>query len=55
MLINSQLEYMIIALLLKATALQALIVAYIIGTIGYSIALFVEDCEFIINIDFFHC
>ena len=42
----SQIEYMIIALFLKRTGLEALVVAYVVGTILFGIPLFVPDCKF---------
>jgi len=42
---HSQIEYMILALLLKYSGLQALIIAYIGGTVLFSIQLFVPDCQ----------
>jgi len=41
--IHLQIEYMILALLLKCSGLQALIIAYIGGTVLFSIQLFVSD------------
>jgi len=41
--IHLQIEYMILALLLKCSGLQALIIAYIGGTILFSIQLFIPD------------
>ena len=42
----SQIEYMLIALFLKRSGLEALVVAYVVGTILFGIPLFVPDCEF---------
>lgn len=41
----SQIEYMILALLLKRSGLVALVVAYVVGTILFGITLFVPDCK----------
>jgi hypothetical protein len=41
--IHSQIEYMILALMLKYSGLQALIIAYIGGTLLFSIQLFITD------------
>jgi hypothetical protein len=41
----SQVEYMIIALLLKRSGLEALVVAFVVGTILFGIPLFVPDCK----------
>ena len=43
--VYSQIEYMIIALLLKSSGLTALIVAYIGGTVLFAAQLFIEDRE----------
>jgi hypothetical protein len=43
---HSQIEYIILALLLKYSALQALFIAYIGGTVLFSIQLFVPDCQY---------
>src|SRR5882757_3593184 len=37
---------MILALLLKRSGLQALVVAYVVGTVLFGIPLFVRDCKF---------
>ena len=37
---------MILALLLKRSGLEALVVAYVVGTILFGIPLFVPDCKF---------
>jgi len=42
--LHSQIEYMILALLLKYSGLQAVVIAYIGGTILFSIRLFVPGC-----------
>jgi len=42
-IIHLQIEYMILALLLKRSGLQALLVAYVVGTILFGIPLFVSD------------
>ena len=42
----SQTEYMILALLLKCSGLQALIIAYTGGAVLFSIQLFVPDCQY---------
>jgi len=42
----SQIEYMLIALFLKRSGLEALVVAYAVGTILFGIPLFIPDCEF---------
>jgi hypothetical protein len=44
-MVNSQVEYMIIALLLKTSALKALLYGYIGGTVLFTILMFVEDCS----------
>ena len=44
--LHSQIEYMILALMLKYSALQGLLIAYIGGTILFSIQLFVPDCQY---------
>ena len=44
--LHSQIEYMILALLLKCSGLRALIIAYIGGTVLFSIQLFVPDCQY---------
>jgi hypothetical protein len=41
----SQVEYMILALFLKRSGLEALVVAYVVGTILFGIPLFVPDCK----------
>ena len=42
----SQIEYMILALMLKYSGLQALVIAYIGGTVLFSIQLFVSDRQY---------
>jgi hypothetical protein len=42
----SQIEYMILALLLKYSGLQALVIAYIGGTILFGTQLFLSDCQY---------
>jgi hypothetical protein len=39
-----QIEYLIIALLLKSSGLKALVYAYVGGTILYTVQMFVKDC-----------
>ena len=44
--VRSQIEYMILALLLKYSGLQALFIAWIGGTVLFTIQLFVPDCPY---------
>ena len=44
--LHSQIEYMILALMLKYSAFQGLLVAYIGGSVLFSIQLLVPDCQF---------
>jgi len=44
--LHSQIEYMSLALMLKYSGLQALVIAYIGGTILFGIQLFIPDRQY---------